>query len=658
MAGIRVPYGGVATSEDQLMHLFTDIGAPVVIKPLDSSQGRGVSINISTRENAWVAFQLAHTISRQVIVEEYIAGRPYRLLVVDGRLVAASERIPAHVIGNGTQTIFELVAIVNSHSDRGEGHEKNLTQIALDEVALRFLDSRGRSMHDIPRAGEIVYLRDSANLSTGGIAVDVTDHIHPNFAQMAVRAARAVGLDVCGVDVIARDLHQWDSTASVIEVNAAPGIRMHLHPSIGEPRDVATRIIHSLFPTDIPFRVPIVSITGTNGKTTTTRMIRHILQESGYCVGMTSTDGVYIGDHLVMHGDNSGPRSAQLVLSDSDVEMAVLETARGGIIRGGLGYSYADVGIITNVAMDHLGQDGLSNLDDIVHIKSLVAECIQPQTGVAVLNADDPHLVKLAPRLQSPIVWFSMQDDNAVVLNHLSQGGSAVFFHDGWIVEASGALEWKVVRADELPITLHGAARFHVANAMCAVAAVRHLGISHAQCAQSLRQFRSDRHNEGRVNLFRLPSGTHVIADYGHNPDGIRAIGEMVQQLSDDVVPAIIGFPGDRDDEVIREAARTAARYFNPLYVKEDGDTRGRRRGEVAELIRQTVAEVSPHTQVQIEYDECRALEIALDRHTDRSLLILFHEALHPIKELLYKRGAQEVSDLPPLVKSSATFAM
>ncbi|PWI58437.1 cyanophycin synthetase [Sulfoacidibacillus thermotolerans] len=659
-AGIRVPRGRVVKTLEEARHAFSQLNTTVVVKPFDGCQGRGVSTHIDTLELLEDAFAFAAYDSAPVIIEEYAPGRQYRLLVVGEQFVAAAERIPAHVMGDGEHTIRELIDLVNAQPERGDDHEKPLTKIAVDEVVQRFLHLQKRTLDEIPARGEMVLLRDSANLSTGGIAVDCTDQVHPVFAQMAIRAARTIGLDVCGVDLIVPDIQNPRDAdhAVIIEVNAAPGIRMHHYPSQGAARDVGAAILESMYPKGTTARVPIISITGTNGKTTTTRMIRHILRYAGYHVGMTSTEGVYIGDERVLSGDTTGPQSAELVLSDPTVDVAVLETARGGIIRGGLAYDVADVGIVTNVAMDHIGQDGLQTLEDILHVKALVAECVKKSDGAVVLSADDPELVKLAQRLKSKVIFVSTASSNPMITRHLACGGQAYYVREGWMIEAAGALEWKIARIQDFPITLQGTALFHVANALCAIAAARHLNISRKQCALALTQFRSDLHNPGRINIFRMPSGRYVISDYGHNPDGVRVIGEMTSRLMGKKVPAVIGFPGDRDDAVLAEAARMAVKYFGPLVVKEDLDTRGRERGEVAALLVSEIRKVAPEMPVHVEYDEREALRKILQLYPDEPLILMFHEHLQGIRDVLLEQGGQEVYALPDLKPVAAISAM
>lgn len=645
-AGIRIPDGGVAHTWEQAYGLFASLGVPAVVKPLDGCQGKGVTTAIRDAETLRQAYYVAREYSDVVLVEECIVGRQYRLLVINDQLIAAAERLPAHVVGDSMHTILELVDLVNRQPDRGDDHEKPLTRIMIDETASRFITEKGWHLQDVPRYGETVFLRDSANLSTGGIAKDVTDEVHPTFKEMALRAAKAIGLDVCGVDIMAKDISQpVDTTCAVIEVNAAPGIRMHHYPSRGQARDVAAAIVEMLYPKGSKSRIPVVAITGTNGKTTTARMIGHMLQESGMTVGMTTTDGIYIDGKEVLHGDTTGPQSAKLVLADPHVDIAVLETARGGIIRSGIAYEMADVGIITNITRDHIGQDGLHEIKDIVKVKSLIAECVV-KGGSVVLNADDSELVLLSSRLKHKVIFTSTKEKNPVLTRHLGRGGTGYFVRDGWIIEAAGALEWKIIRIDELPITLHGAAWFHVANSLAAIAGVRSLGISRQQCAESLSKFRSDTHNRGRVNIFKMPGGLQVIADYGHNPDGIRAVGEMIRGLTGHKVPAVIGFPGDRADDVVREATRVACTYFDPLFIKEDEDKRGRQTGEMAALIADEVVRFSPGTRTITEIDECTALNKAVDIHQQDSLLLMFYEKLEPVQQLLKDKGGMQIADV------------
>lgn len=641
-AGIAVPRGGVATSFAEAQEWFAKLTKPIVVKPMDGCQGKGVTVGIIDADRLSGAYDFASHFSSQILVEEQVTGKQYRLLVVGDQLVAAAERVPAHVVGDGESTIAQLIEITNMNPLRGDDHEKPLTKIQIDQFLKDFLAYQERALDQIPAQGEVVFLRDSANLSTGGIALDVTNRVHPNYVKMAIRAAQMVGLDVCGVDLIAPEISTDTGDGAIIEVNAAPGIRMHHFPSIGEAQGAGEAILDSMFPSGSITHVPLVSVTGTNGKTTTTRLIAHILKGSGRTVGMTTTDGVLIGDQKIWSGDASGPQSARLVLQDPTIDVAVLETARGGIIREGLGYDLADVAVMTNITSDHIGQDGLETIADIAHVKALVAECVRDE-GAVVLNADDEELVKLSKRLNSRVIWISMHADNPVLKKHLKAGGQAFFVDGEWLVEGAGALLWPLVRIHEIPLTIRGIAGFHVANVLCSVAATRQLGISRAQCKQGILSFEPFLHNPGRVQMYQLPSGLKVILDYGHNEDGMRAVGEMARLWFNSTVPAVIGFPGDRNDHSTAAAARMAARYFSPVVVKEDIDLRGRRPGEIAQIIIGAIKETNPETPAYEVLSEVKALEFAINKFSQHEAIVMFYEKLSPLTKLLESLGAEEL---------------
>lgn len=653
LAAIPVPRGGVAYDEDEAAELLADIGGPVVLKPLDGNQGKGVSLNLVTEQEVREAYHIAARYSSSVIVERYLQGRHYRLLVVGGSVVAAAERVPAHVVGDGKSTIEELIHEVNKDPRRGDGHEKPLTKIKIDDVVISYLAREGRALGDIPHQGETVMLRESANLSTGGIAIDVTGDLHPSVVEMAERTARIIGLDVCGLDLVCPDVSKPfdEAKSAVIEVNAAPGIRMHELPSFGEPRRVGEAILDMLYPPGEPTHVPVISITGTNGKTTTTRMIGHVMQTStSLTVGMTSTDGIYINGKCVAKGDTTGPRSARAILSDPGVDIAVLETARGGMMRAGLGFDWADIGIITNIQPDHLGQDGIEDVEDLIHIKSLVAERVRPG-GTVILNADDPHLrelpFKMKPRHRQgrKFVFFSLEESSRVLRRHLAEGGTGYFLKEGWICEATGELSKKLMPAAEIPVTMLGAAHFHVANAMAAIAACRAHGLSRDKIVQALRGFRSDLHNPGRVNLYQVKQG-YVLVDYGHNPHSFAAICEMAKRMPNRRVTGVVGVPGDRNNDIVTESGRVAAQGFHRLFVKEDRDLRGRFRGEIAGLLEQEIKRAAPDKECRIIHNECDALEAALQELEDGELVIVFYEKLGPVLDVLKRHEAVSVSHM------------
>ncbi|MBX6395797.1 MAG: cyanophycin synthetase, partial [Alicyclobacillaceae bacterium] len=471
--------------------------------------------------------------------------------------------------------------------------------------------------------------------------------IHPDQQWLCERAAKAVGLDICGVDLMTPDISRppGEVGAFVLEVNAAPGIRMHEFPCEGQARNVGRAIVNALFPPGMPFRVPVYAVTGTNGKTTTTRMIGHILQACGETVGMATTDGVYVGGRRIVEGDTTGPQSARTVLAHPDVSAAVLETARGGVIRGGLGYDWADVAVLTNISLDHIGQDQIESLEDLVFVKSLVAERVR-KGGTVVLNADDPSLVSLASRLRRRVYFFSLRPDHPVVLRHLGLGGTAFVVKDGWIVERTGNRTWPVVRVSAIPVTWKGAALFHVANALAATAACRAGGVPRARVAHALRRFGSEVDNPGRANLYRVGS-TYVLLDYGHNLQSFAAIGQLVGRWPGPRTSGIIGVPGDREDWVIRAAGQEAARHFQRIWVKEDVDTRGRSRGEVASLLFEAVRAVHPARAVRVQLRETDALREALASALPGELIVVFYEKREPLLDVLQAHGAERELQWP-----------
>jgi cyanophycin synthetase len=653
-ASIPVPHAVIVRTQDEAVTALQEIGPPLVVKPLDGNQGKGVSLNLTTSDDMRHAFQIARDYSRSVLVEEMLMGRDYRVLVVDGQMVAASERRPPSIIGNGQRTIAELIEIENRNPLRGEGHEKPLTRISIDPIFIARLEKQGLTLESVPSQGETVFLRESANLSTGGTAVDVTDRVHPDVARTCERAARAVGLDICGVDLVLEDITKpmAGGKGGVVEVNAAPGLRMHLHPAEGKPRDVGAKIVEMLYPEGSAARIPVISITGTNGKTTVTRMIAHIISSAGERVGMTTTDGIYIGDEPIAEGDTTGPHSAQTVLSDTSVDVAVLETARGGIARRGLGYDWSDIAVMTNIKPDHIGQDGIRSIDDLMHIKSLVAERVR-EGGTLILNADDEQLVSLADnprvsRIKKNIVYFSLSEHHLLINRHLSAGGTAYFLKDGWIVEATGQQPHRIIQAHTIPVTMRGAARFQVANAMAAIAVARSHGVSRKQVARAIAGFSSTAHNPGRANFYQVGDG-YVMVDYGHNPDAFEAVARMASAWAGWRVTGILAVPGDRGDSLIAQAGRTAARGFHRVLIREDRDLRGRKPGEVANLLCQAITDEVPSTECRIVLDEHEALRSELERMGYGDLIVLFYDKLAPVLSVMEEYSATPVSEIEGL---------
>lgn len=624
--GILVPCGVVVNDKADAIRALEAIGRPVVIKPLCGNHGNGVTLNVGNEAEVERAFLAASQFSgeRGIVVEEYVPGRQYRLCIVDGKMVAAAERIPAYVLGDGGHTVAELVDIANCDPERGEGHQKRLTKIQIDTVAIIVLAKQNLTPQSVPADRQVVYIRENANLSAGGTAVDVTDIVHPHNSKIAEQAARLIGLDVAGVDIVAADITVPISKGSgaVIEINAAPGIRMHHYPSAGKSRDVAARIIDYLFPDEKNGRIPITAITGTNGKTTVTRMISHIWQVAGYHTGMTTTDGIYINGQLILAGDTTGPDSAKMVLTDPAVEVAVLETARGGIIRGGLAFDQCDVGIVTNITEDHIGQDGIENLADLAYIKSLVVETVRPG-GVALLNADDPYVAAMSARAQGEIVYFSVEADNIVVRRHLGIGGKAFFVKDDIIYAAHGSLSRPIIHAADIPITLGGIAVHNLQNALIAAAACYCLKAPIARIRQGLNTFAQ---NPGRLNMMSV-ADFRVCIDYGHNPASYQALINTVRRMGAKRLVGVIAAPGDRRDDVIINTGRIAGLGFDYIYIKEDGDLRGRQPGQTAALLRQGVLETgfAPAKTVTV-LSEAEAVTTVLNEAEPGDLIVIFYE--------------------------------
>ena len=651
-AGIPVPEGRVVRSAAEAVTAMRELGAPVVVKPLTGRQGNGVTIGVETDEEMQQAYNEAGSFSPTVLVEKLLTGRNYRLLVVDNKLIAASERTPCSVIGDGVHTIKELIDSENSNPLRGDGHEKPLTKIKVDHSVMQHLKRVGLTTRDVPAVNEDVVLSERVNLSAGATARDVTDEVHPSVKAMCERAARLAGLDICGVDLIAGDISQPVKQGGILELNAGPGLRMHCFPSEGKPRDVGTAIIEMLYPKGETGRIPLISITGTNGKTTVTRMIGHVLQDFGRTVGMTTTDGIYIAGERVVEGDTTGPGSAQTVLSDPAVDIAVLETARGGIVRRGLGYDWSDIGVITNIGEDHLGQDGIKTIDDVVYIKSLVAERVV-EGGTLVLNADNDRVVgigrqKSVARVKKRIFYFSLNGESEVVREHLRQGGTAFVFQDGWLVETTKDETHKIIDVSSVPATMNGLAEFQVANLLAAVAACRAHNIPRDVIAGSLKKFTSYGNNPGRVNLYKL-NGGHVVVDYGHNANAFEAICQMASKWEDRRVTGVIGVPGDRDDTLIEHAGRVAARGFHRLIIREDRDARGRDRGAVAQILCDAALSEAPQTDCQVVLDESDAVHHAVKTMQHGEVVVVFYEKLERLQRVLEKYAAQPVQSIQGL---------
>jgi cyanophycin synthetase len=636
---LPIAYGDISYTEEMAVDLANSIGYPVVIKPYNANQGKGVTLGIKDDYQVRYAFAEAMKYSKAVLVENYIKGKDFRILVVGEKVVAVAERRPPSVNGDGIHSIKELIAIENRNSLRGDDHEKPLTKIKLDSIAIQVLKRNGLDENYIPQKYEGVLLRDNCNLSTGGTARECTEELHPFNANLAVKAAKVLGLDIAGIDLIAEDISVplKNSNGAIIEVNAAPGLRMHLYPTEGNPINVAADILDLMYPIDKPCSIPIIAITGTNGKTTTTRLIRHTLTLAGKKVGMTSTSGLYIGSDCILKGDNTGPVSARLVLENKEVETAVLETARGGIVRRGLGYDLADVGIILNISEDHLGLDGLDSLKDLSFVKALVIEAVKPE-GYAVLNADDEMLDYFLSRTVSKVILFSKEYKNPIIIEHMKKGERAIFTENNTIYIFDGIRKKALIKIDEIPITYGGKVECNIENAMAAAAALFAINTTYDLIKLGLKTFMPDALlNPGRFNIFDMGE-FKVMLDYGHNPAGYKAVIKFLQKMEADRLVGIIGVPGDRLDRNIQEVGQMCSKVFSKIYLKEDDDLRGRVQGEVIgilfdSLIKNGTAEES----IEVVYSEIMALEKAILDAQPGDLIVMLYQEFEPAIALINK---------------------
>lgn len=635
--GIPVPEGKIVTTIEEAIIESEKLELPVVIKPYNGNQGKGVSLNLSSVDEIAKAFEIAKQYSDRILVEKFIEGKHYRIAVVGNKMVAASERIAAHVIGNGINTIKELIDIENNNPLRGEGHQKPLTKIKIDEVMLLILDKMKMSINSIPKSGQIIYLRENDNLSTGGIAIDVTDEVHPHNIRLAIRSAEIIGLDVAGIDITTNDISKpiLENSGAIIEVNACPGIRMHHYPSKGQSRNVAKAIVDLMFPEGSASSVPIISVTGTNGKTTTTRMIAKILRKNHMTVGMTSTGGVYINDELILKGDTTGPRSAEVVLMDRNIDIAVLETARGGIVNKGLGYDLADVGLITNIGDDHIGIDGINTLEDMADVKSLVVEAVKP-AGYSIINADDIFAERIGKRARGNIIYFSQNHNNDLIIKHKNSGQKAVYLKENIIYIFDGEKEVPIINVKNIPATFGGALEHNIENSLGAVAATFGVGVSTHIISKGLSEFNTDiSNNTGRFNIFEVRD-FKVIIDYGHNIGGYIKVLNGVKKMNIGRLTGIIGIPGDRTDISILKVGEVSGKYFDNVYIKEDRDLRGRKQGEVADLLKKgCILGKLAEQQINIVLNEQEALFKAMKNAKSGDTIIVFYEEYQPLIDVI-----------------------
>jgi len=641
---IPVAKGATISSDEDLEIALTQIGFPLVFKPLNGNHGKGATINVKTREEAIEAFAYAQKYSHRVILERFITGHDFRILVIDNRMVAAAQRVPANVVGNGTNTIQELIDIENSDPRRGYGHENVLTEITVDRDTLDLLDKKGYTLETIPPKSEIVYLKSTANLSTGGTSIDVTDMVHPQNVFMCERIARVIGLDICGIDIMAKNLTQLltQNGGVVLEVNAAPGFRMHLAPSEGLPRNVAAPVIDMLYPPGKSARIPIIAVTGTNGKTTTTRLIAHIVKNNGFRVGFTTSDGVYIQNSMLLKGDTTGPISAEFVLKDPTVEFAVLETARGGILRSGLGFGLCDIAVITNIQEDHLGISDIHTLEDLARVKQVVVNSVK-NDGWAILNADNKHCVKIAKDVHCNVAYFTMDEKNPVVKEHCRKGGIAAVYENGYVTIKKGDWKIRIEKVTHIPITFNGTVGFMTQNVLAASLATFVWGFKIEDIRLSLETFiPSAAQTPGRMNIFELKE-CKIMVDFAHNPDGLRGIKDFLSTLDIKKSTGIISGTGDRRDEDLREIGRISAEMFDNVIICQEKYLRGRERDEIVKLLIEGLKEVKPGIDIQIINKAKEALNHAIKNIIPGSFVTIIGDSVSNAVELVQDYQDKEI---------------
>ena len=613
-AAIPVAKGMCIAYESEVETVIEKVGFPLVFKPLDGNHGKGASINVKTKEEAYAAFEHAKKYSRKIIVEKFITGYDFRILVINNRFIAAALREPAHVIGDGKTTIKELIEIENKDPRRGYGHENVLTEISIDRETEEQLVKHGYTLETILKKDEKCYLKGTANLSTGGTSSDVTDIVHPHNIFICERISRVIGLDICGIDIMATNLSEpLEVTGGVVlEVNAAPGFRMHLAPANGLPRNVAAPVIDMLYPPGKSCRIPIIAVTGTNGKTTTTRLIAHIVKNNGFRVGFTTSDGIYVQNSMLTKGDTTGPVSAEFILKDPTVEFAVLETARGGILRSGLGFGKCDVAVVTNIQEDHMGLSDINTLKDMANVKGVVARAVK-RDGYVVLNADNEHTVSIAKTVDCKIAYFSMDEHNPVIVEHCKTGGIAAIYENGFITIKKGDWKFRVEKASHVPLTFGGKVTFMIYNVLAATLATYVYGFTIEDIKLNLNTFiPSAVQTPGRMNIFDFKE-YKVMIDFAHNADGFRGIKEFLSTIDSPYKIGIITGTGDRRDDDIRDMGRISAQMFDHIIIRQDKFLRGRLAEDIVKLLVEGIMEVNPKQSYEYIPKEVEALRHALD---------------------------------------------
>ncbi|MFM2225276.1 MAG: hypothetical protein RJA07_1478 [Bacteroidota bacterium] len=644
-AEIPVPKGLICVDHEDLEAAIKKIGYPIVTKPIDGNHGKGATTDIKNWDEAVIAFEAAKKYSRKIIVEKFITGFDHRILVINYKFICAAKRTPAAVLGDGKSTIQQLIDKVNEDPRRGYGHEKVLTSIKVDSFTEKILADKNITLETILPKGEELWLKPTANISTGGTATDVTDLVHPSNVFMCERIARIIGLDICGIDIMAENLSEplSENGGAILEVNAAPGFRMHLEPTIGLPRNVAEPVIDMLYPPGASARIPIIAIGGTNGKTTTTRMMAHIVKQMGHKVGFTTTDGVYIQNQLMMRGDCTGPISAEFILKDPTVDFAVLECARGGILRAGLGFHNCDIAIVTNVAADHLGLQGIDTMEQLARVKAVVPESVLPE-GYAILNADDDLVYAMHKDLACKVAYFSLDENNPRIKKHCAEGGLAAVYENGYVTIMKGTWKIRVDKASNFPITFGGKAEFNIANVLPVVLASHIRNFKIEDVKQALETFvPSAAQTPGRMNMFHFKNFT-VMVDYAHNTHGIMAIGKFVKQVEATKRIGVIAGVGDRRDEDTISLGAEAAKIFDEIIIRQDRNLRGKSEQEIIDLILQGIKSVNPNLKVTVFKQEKESIDFVIKNAPKGAFITICSDvvpdALDQIMRLKEEEGA------------------
>ena len=651
-AEVPIPKGDIIRTERGLKEAVDYVGFPLVIKPVNGNHGRGITTNINSLDEALIGFKEAKEVSRLVIVEKYITGEDHRLLVINNKLVAAAKRTPAHVIGDGKSTIQELVDEVNKDERRGYGHEKVLTEIDINSLTLEILKEMDMTTESVPKKGEMVKLKSTANLSTGGTAEDITELIHPYNVFMAERISKIIGLDICGIDIMAEDLTKPlnKSGGAVLEVNAGPGFRMHLQPTSGLPRNIGGHVVDMLFPPGSNSRIPIIAVTGTNWKTTTTRLIAHIAKMKGKKVGYTTSDGVYIQNRLLMTGDCTGPKSAEFVLKDPTVNFAVLECARGGLLRAGLGFKKCDIGVVTNVAGDHLGLKGIHTIDQLAKVKGVIPETVH-KDGYSVLNADDDRVYAMRNNIDSQFALFSMDEQNPRIKRHSSRGGISAVYENGYITIYRGEWKMRVAQAVNVPLTKGGKASFMIQNVLAGVLSCYLHGFSIEDIKVAIETFiPSPSQTPGRLNMFNF-NKFDVLLDYAHNPAGLRALHKYVEKLDGHPKIGIVAGVGDRRKQDNFELGQISAEMFDEIIIRTDRNLRGKDEQELIDEIKAGILDVSPKIPLRIIKKENEAIQHAVENAKEGSLIVVSSDVVPDALNMVMNLKEKETKSLYGNVK-------